>query len=77
MEHLHRNISGTGWIIQDRATGKKVQGLLVEWSAAAESCAFFLLVMEAYYRAFIKEQTGNTVSCNNMGALHMFAKNST
>ena len=36
----------------------------------------FLLTAEDYYRASIKEQTGNTVSCNNMGALHTFAKKS-
>ena len=30
MEHVHHNISGAGWIIQDRATGKRVQGSLAE-----------------------------------------------
>ena len=36
----------------------------------------FLLVAEDYYRASIRTQKGNTVSCNNMGALHTFAKKS-
>ena len=30
MEHLHCNISGAVWIIQDRSTGKRVQESLVE-----------------------------------------------
>ena len=82
MEHLHRNMSAAGWIIQDKATGKRVQGSLVEWSTAAGSyrgellgmlaVRIFPLVAEDYYRVSIKEQTGNTVSCDNM--LHMFAK---
>ena len=86
MEPLHRNIRGAGWIIQDRATGKRVQGLLVEWSTVAGSycrellgmvvVCMFLLAAEDYYRASIREQTGNTVSCNNMGALHTFTKKS-
>ena len=32
--------------------------------------------MEDYYRVSIRKQTGNTVSYNNMGALHTFAKKS-
>ena len=36
----------------------------------------FLLAAEDYYRASIREQTGNTVSCDNMGALHIFVKKS-
>ena len=36
----------------------------------------FLLVAEDYYRAFLREQTGNTVSCDNMGTLHTSAKKS-
>ena len=47
MEHLYRNISGAGWIIQDRATGKRVQGLLAEWSTAAGSYRGELLGMLA------------------------------
>ena len=34
----------------------------------------FLMAVEEYYRASMKEQTGNLVSCDNMGALHTFAK---
>ena len=34
----------------------------------------FLLAGEEYYRASIKEQTRNLVSCNNIGALHTFSK---
>ena len=30
MKHLYRNISDTGWIIQDRAPGKRVQGSLAK-----------------------------------------------
>ena len=86
MEHLHRNISGAGWIIQDRATGKRVQGSLAEWSTAAGSyhgkllgmltVRIVLLANEDYYGASIREHTSNKVSCNNMGAMHTFAKKS-
>ena len=34
----------------------------------------FLLIAEEYYRAPMKEQMGTLVSCDNMGALHTFAK---
>ena len=84
MEHLHRNISGTEWIIQGRATGKIFQGLLAEWSTSAGiycgkllgifAVQTFLLTTEDYYRASTKEQTGNTVSCDTMVVLHTFAK---
>ena len=47
MEHLHHNISGAGWIIQDRATGNIVQGTLTEWSTAAGSYRGELLGMLA------------------------------
>ena len=86
MEHLHRNISGAGWIIQDRATEKRVQGSLAEWSTAAGSYRgellgmlavhIFLPAAEDYYRASTREKTGITVSCDNIGALHPFAKKS-
>ena len=36
----------------------------------------FLLAAEDYYRASIREQIENTVSCNNMGALYTYAKKS-
>ena len=65
MEHLHHNISRAGWIIQDRATGKQVQGFLAEWSTAAGSYRgellgrlavhFFLHAAEDYYRVSMKE----------------------
>ena len=64
MEHLHLNISGAGWIIQDRVTGERVQGLLAEGSIAARSyrgellgmlaVRIFLLAAEDYYRASIR-----------------------
>ena len=84
MEHLHRNMSGAMWIIQDRASGKRVQGSLAEWSTTAGSyrgkllgmlaVRVFLLAAEEYYRASTTDQRGNLVSCDNMGALHTFAK---
>ena len=30
IKHMAPNVSGAGWIIQDRATGKKVKGSLAE-----------------------------------------------
>ena len=36
----------------------------------------FLLATEDYYRAPIREYTGNRVSCDNMEALYTFAKKS-
>ena len=45
MEHLHCSISDVGWIIQDRTTGKRVQGSLAEWPAAARSYREELLGM--------------------------------
>ena len=45
MEHLHHNISGAGWIIQDRATGKRVQESLAKWSTTAGSYRGELLGM--------------------------------
>ena len=84
MEHLHRNMSGAGWIIQDRASGKRVQVSLAEWSTTAGSyrgkllgmlaVRVLLLAAEEYYRASTTNQTGNSVSCDTMGALHTFAK---
>ena len=57
---------------------------MAEWSTAAGSyrgkllgmlaVRIFVLVAEEYYRASTKEQTGNSVSCDNMGALHTFTK---
>ena len=57
--------------------------MLAEWSTTAGSyhsellgmlaVRMFPLTAEDYYRESTKEQTGNTVSCNNMGALHTFA----
>ena len=41
------------------------------WHVSGAHC---LLKTEEYYRASLKEQTGNTVSCDNMGILHTFAK---
>ena len=65
MEHLHHNISGAGWIPQDKATGKRVQGSLAELSTVAGSCLgellgmlavrIFLLTVEDYYGASMKE----------------------
>ena len=40
------------------------------------SMHIFLLTTEDYYRTSIREQTGNKVSCDNIGALHTFAKKS-
>ena len=58
--------------------------MLAEWPTAAGSyCGkllgmlavrIFLLVAEEYYRASVKEQTSNLVSCDTMLALHTFAK---
>ena len=58
--------------------------MLAEWSTAAGgyhdkllgmlAVCIFLLAAEEYYRASMKEQTENSVSCNNMGTLHTFAK---
>ena len=58
-EHLNQNISGAGWIIQGRATEKRVQGSLAEWSTSAGSylgellgmlaMRIFLLAAESFY----------------------------
>ena len=61
-----------------------MQGSLAEWSTVTGSyrdkllgmlaVRVFLLAAEEYYRASIKDQTGNSVSCDNMGALYTFTK---
>ena len=62
MEHLNRNISGTGWIIQDRATGLRALGSLSEWSVSTGSYHgellavwIVLLAAEFFYRSSTEE----------------------
>ena len=82
MRHLSPLISGAGWIIRCRQTGRKIKGSLVERSASAGSYRVemlgmieihvFLLAVEEFY----KEGGGkNRVACDNKGALFTFAKN--
>jgi hypothetical protein len=65
MKHLKRNMSGAELTNEDRATEKRVLGLLAELSASAGSyCAvllgmlavrIFLLATESFYVSFIDE----------------------
>ena len=64
-EHRNQNMSGVGWIIQGRATGKGVQGSLVERSTSAGSyrgellgmlaVRVFLIVAESLYGSSTEE----------------------
>ena len=84
MKHMAPKVSGTGWIIQDRATGKKVKGSLAEWSHLAGSyrgemlgmlaVRVFPLAIEEYYQQASRAAEGNKVSCDNKGALFTFDK---
>ena len=59
IRHLAPNVCGAGWIIQNKLTGKKVEGSLAEWSSWAESyrgkmlgmlaVRVFLLAVEKYF----------------------------
>ena len=84
VKHMAPNVSGAGWIIQDRATGKKVKGSLAEWSHSAGSyrgemlgmlaVRVFLLAIEEYYQQASGAAKGNKVSCDNKGVLFTFDK---
>ena len=84
IRQLTPDISGAGWIIQDRRTGMKVKGLLAEWPRSASSYRgemlgmlavwVFLLAVEDYFHKSGMVGEGNKVSCDNKGALTMFEK---
>ena len=69
IRHLAPNVCGAGWIIQDKLTGKKVKGLLAEWSSSAGShrgeilgmlaVRVFLLAVEKYFQQHGRVGEGN------------------
>ena len=84
IRQLAPNVCGAGWIIQDKLTGKRVEGSLAEWSSLAGSyrgemlgmlaVRVFLLAVEEYFQQRGKVGKGNKMACDNKGALTTFDK---
>lgn len=78
---LAPNISGAGWIIRCKASGKEVRGSFSEYSTSAGSYRgellgtlainTFLLAIEEYYQPHKNE---TVVFCDNKGAVYTFSK---
>ena len=78
---LAPNISGAGWIIRCKVTGKEVRGSFSEYSTSAGSYRgellgtlainTFLLAVEEYYHIHKNE---TVVFCDNKGAIYTFSK---